>query len=81
MLRNPVGTSAGIDKHAEIPDPLLALGPSVIEIGGATPYPQDGNPKPRGIIISLRCLKSSLLIASSLPFADPKCFDQSLRAQ
>lgn len=47
MLSNPIGTSAGIDKHAEIPDPLFALGPSVIEIGGATPYPQDGNPKPR----------------------------------
>ena len=47
MLANPIGTSAGIDKHAEIPDPLFALGASVIEIGGATPYPQDGNPKPR----------------------------------
>ena len=46
-LCNPIGTSAGIDKHAEIPTPLLALGPAVIEIGGATPYPQDGNPKPR----------------------------------
>lgn len=46
-LSNPIGTSAGIDKHAEIPDPLFALGPSIIEIGGATPYPQDGNPKPR----------------------------------
>ncbi|MCJ1416432.1 Dihydroorotate dehydrogenase (quinone), mitochondrial [Xylographa parallela] len=46
-LRNPVGISAGIDKHAEIPTALLALGPSVVEVGGATPYPQDGNPKPR----------------------------------
>ena len=46
-LSNPIGTSAGIDKHAEIPDPLFALGASIIEIGGATPYPQDGNPKPR----------------------------------
>jgi len=48
ILKNPIGTSAGIDKHAEIPDPLLALGPAIIEIGGTTPYPQDGNPKPRG---------------------------------
>ena len=47
VLSNPIGTSAGIDKHADIPDPLFALGPSIIEIGGATPYPQDGNPKPR----------------------------------
>lgn len=46
-LRNPVATSAGIDKHADIPDPLFALGPSIIELGGATPKPQDGNEKPR----------------------------------
>ena len=46
-LCNPIGTSAGIDKHAEIPSPLLALGPAVIEIGGTTPNPQDGNEKPR----------------------------------
>jgi len=46
-LCSPIGTSAGIDKHAEIPSPLLALGPSVVEIGGVTPYPQVGNPKPR----------------------------------
>ena len=46
-LSIPIGTRAGIDKHAEIPDPLFALGPSIIEIGGVTPYPQDGNPKPR----------------------------------
>ncbi len=46
-LSNPIGTSAGIDKHASIPDPLFALGPSIVEIGGCTPYPQDGNPKIR----------------------------------
>ncbi len=45
-IANPIGTSAGIDKHAEIPSPLLALGPAVIEIGGTTKHPQDGNPKP-----------------------------------
>ncbi|KAL8939213.1 MAG: hypothetical protein Q9216_003484 [Gyalolechia sp. 2 TL-2023] len=47
LLDNPIGTSAGIDKHCEIPDQLLAAGPAVIEIGGATPLPQEGNPKPR----------------------------------
>lgn len=47
MLDNPVGTSAGIDKNAQIPGALLALGPSVVEVGGATPHPQEGNPKPR----------------------------------
>lgn len=47
LLKNPIGTSAGIDKHAEIPDPLLAIGPAVIELGGTTPLPQKGNDKPR----------------------------------
>lgn len=46
-LQNPIGTSAGIDKHADIPDPLFAIGPAIIEIGGTTPLPQPGNPKPR----------------------------------
>lgn len=47
VLDNPIGTSAGIDKNAEIPSPLLALGPAIVEVGGATPHPQEGNPKPR----------------------------------
>lgn len=47
ILRNPIATSAGIDKHADIPDPLFAIGPSIIEIGGTTPLAQSGNPKPR----------------------------------
>ncbi|KAG9238955.1 dihydroorotate reductase [Amylocarpus encephaloides] len=46
-LQNPIGTSAGIDKLAEIPDALMALGPSIVEVGGATPLAQEGNPKPR----------------------------------
>jgi dihydroorotate dehydrogenase len=46
-LTNPIATSAGIDKHADIPNPLFAIGPSIIEIGGTTPMPQDGNEKPR----------------------------------
>ncbi|KAK4548271.1 hypothetical protein LTR36_010141 [Oleoguttula mirabilis] len=47
VLDNPIGTSAGIDKNAEIPSPLLALGPAIVEVGGATPHPQEGNPQPR----------------------------------
>ncbi|KAK3697949.1 Dihydroorotate dehydrogenase (quinone), mitochondrial [Vermiconidia calcicola] len=47
VLNNPIGTSAGIDKNAEIPSPLFALGPAIVEVGGATPHPQTGNPKPR----------------------------------
>lgn len=47
VLQNPIATSAGIDKHADIPDPLFAIGPAIIEIGGTTPLPQEGNAKPR----------------------------------
>ncbi|KAH0845107.1 dihydroorotate dehydrogenase (fumarate) [Fonsecaea monophora] len=46
-LRNPIATSAGIDKHADIPDVLFDFGPAIIEIGGTTPLPQAGNDKPR----------------------------------
>jgi dihydroorotate dehydrogenase len=46
-LANPIATSAGIDKHADIPNALFAIGPSIIEVGGATPMPQNGNEKPR----------------------------------
>ncbi|KAI0128126.1 FMN-linked oxidoreductase [Hypoxylon sp. NC0597] len=47
QLANPIAISAGLDKHAEIPDALFALGASIVEVGGCTPRPQDGNPKPR----------------------------------
>lgn len=47
VLDNPIATSAGIDKNAEIPGPLLAFGPGIVEVGGATPLPQGGNEKPR----------------------------------
>jgi dihydroorotate dehydrogenase len=47
VLSNPIGISGGLDKHADIPDALFALGAGVVEIGGVTPLPQDGNPKPR----------------------------------
>ncbi|RWA11844.1 hypothetical protein EKO27_g3269 [Xylaria grammica] len=46
-LANPIAISAGLDKHGEIPDALFALGASIVEIGGCTPRPQEGNPKPR----------------------------------
>jgi dihydroorotate dehydrogenase len=44
---NPVGLAAGFDKHAEVPDPALRLGFGFVEVGGVTPKPQVGNPKPR----------------------------------
>lgn len=44
---NPVGLAAGFDKHAEAPDAMLALGFGFVEVGGVTPRPQPGNPRPR----------------------------------
>lgn len=44
---NPVGLAAGFDKHAEVPDACLRLGFGFVEVGGVTPKPQVGNPKPR----------------------------------
>jgi dihydroorotate dehydrogenase len=44
---NPVGLAAGLDKDAEHVDALAALGFGFIELGGVTPRPQAGNPKPR----------------------------------
>lgn len=46
-ILNPIGISAGLDKGAEIPSPLFSIGPALVEVGGATPLPQVGNPKPR----------------------------------
>ena len=44
---NPVGLAAGLDKNAEHVDALAALGFGFLELGGVTPRPQPGNPKPR----------------------------------
>jgi dihydroorotate dehydrogenase len=44
---SPVGLAAGFDKHAEVPDQALRLGFGFVEVGGVTPLPQPGNPKPR----------------------------------
>jgi dihydroorotate dehydrogenase len=44
---NPVGIAAGFDKNAEVPDQLLRLGFGFVEVGGVTPLPQPGNPRPR----------------------------------
>lgn len=46
-LPNPIGLAAGFDKHAEVPDALLGLGFGHVEVGGVTPRPQPGNPRPR----------------------------------
>jgi dihydroorotate dehydrogenase len=44
---NPVGLAAGFDKNGEVPDALLRLGFGFVEVGGVTPRPQAGNPRPR----------------------------------
>jgi len=44
---NPVGLAAGLDKHAEHVAALAALGFGFLELGGVTPRPQPGNPRPR----------------------------------
>jgi len=44
---NPVGLAAGFDKDAKLFDELASFGFGFVEIGTATPLPQDGNAKPR----------------------------------
>lgn len=46
-FRNPVGLAAGLDKQAEHVDAMAALGFGFVELGGVTPRPQPGNPRPR----------------------------------
>lgn len=44
---NIIGMAAGFDKQAEVIEPLFDLGFGFVEVGGVTPNPQEGNPKPR----------------------------------
>ena len=46
-LLNPIGLAAGFDKNATAIAPLSRAGFGFIEVGAATPRPQEGNPKPR----------------------------------
>ncbi|MGR3805797.1 quinone-dependent dihydroorotate dehydrogenase [Marinibacterium profundimaris] len=46
-LPNPLGLAAGFDKNAKAIDPLTRSGFGFIELGGVTPLPQPGNPRPR----------------------------------
>lgn len=46
-FKNPIGVAPGFDKHCQALAATLALGPGFTEIGGVTPKPQPGNPKPR----------------------------------
>jgi len=46
-LANPVGLAAGFDKNAVALPALMRAGFGFIEVGAATPLPQEGNPRPR----------------------------------
>jgi dihydroorotate dehydrogenase len=44
---NPIGLAAGLDKDAAHADALARMGFGFLELGGVTPRPQPGNPRPR----------------------------------
>jgi dihydroorotate dehydrogenase len=44
---NPIGLAAGFDKNAVAFEAALDLGFGFVEVGGVTPLPQKGNPRPR----------------------------------
>lgn len=46
-FKNRIGIAAGLDKNGDYIDCLASLGVGFIEVGGITPKPQKGNPKPR----------------------------------
>ncbi len=46
-LPNPIGLAAGFDKNATAIAALSQTGFGFLEVGAATPRPQQGNPKPR----------------------------------
>lgn len=46
-LPNPIGIAAGFDKNATAVRGAMRLGAGFLEIGGVTPRPQPGNPRPR----------------------------------
>ncbi|MFZ3581163.1 quinone-dependent dihydroorotate dehydrogenase [Loktanella sp. DJP18] len=46
-LPNPIGLAAGFDKNATALGPLARSGFGFVEVGAATPRPQQGNDRPR----------------------------------
>jgi dihydroorotate dehydrogenase len=46
-LDHPIGLAAGFDKNGRVYRHMFAQGFSFVEIGGVTPLPQAGNPRPR----------------------------------
>ena len=46
-LPHPVGLAAGFDKNARVYARMFGQGFAFVEVGGVTPRPQAGNPRPR----------------------------------
>jgi len=46
-MPNPIGLAAGFDKNARVLAGLARSGFGHVEVGGVTPRPQGGNPRPR----------------------------------
>lgn len=46
-FENPVAIAAGFDKNAVAISGAIGLGVGFVEVGGVTPHPQVGNPRPR----------------------------------
>jgi len=46
-LAHPIGLAAGFDKDARVFGRMFGQGFSFVEVGGVTPLPQVGNPRPR----------------------------------
>jgi len=46
-VAHPVGLAAGFDKNARVYGAMYGQGFAFVEIGGVTPLPQTGNPRPR----------------------------------
>ncbi len=75
---NPVGLSAGMDNNADHLDALGKMGFGFIEVGGVTPYPQEGNEQPR-----IFRLKKNRSIINRMGFANKGivyCVDKIIRS-
>jgi len=46
-MPHPLGLAAGFDKNARVAGRMFGQGFSFVEVGGVTPLPQAGNPRPR----------------------------------
>ncbi len=46
-LPHPIGLAAGFDKNARVYARMVDQGLAFVEVGGVTPLPQRGNPRPR----------------------------------